>query len=37
LLKGKELKLIKLFMLTKHKEEEEEGIKIKWLQIMETK
>jgi hypothetical protein len=31
LLRGKEFKLIGFFMLPKHKEEEEEAIKIKWL------
>jgi hypothetical protein len=34
LLKGKKINLIGLFMLRKHKKEEEEGIKIKWLQKM---
>jgi hypothetical protein len=33
-LEGKQLNLIGPFMLPKHKEEEEEGIKIKWLQRM---
>jgi hypothetical protein len=31
LLKGKHLNLIGPFMLPKHKEEEKEGIQIKWL------